>query len=76
MFYNVLLTVLLSLGLIGSANAQTYWLNIVIADQSMSLPVSSNEKCSEAIIRYVQQQQHGSISCDVMPLPASVNTGQ
>jgi len=76
MFYKALLTGLLSLALFGAANAQTYWLNIVIDDESMSLPVSSNEKCSEAIIRYVQQQQHGSISCDVMPLPASVNKDQ
>ena len=76
MFYKVLLTGLLSLGLFGSASAQTYWLNIVIGDQYMSLPVSSNEKCSEAIVRYVQQQFHDSISCDVMPLPATVNTGK
>jgi len=54
MFYKALLTGLLSLALFGAANAQTYWLNIVIDDESMSLPVSSNEKCSEAIIRYVQ----------------------
>lgn len=74
MFYKVFLTGLLSLVMLGAANAQTYWLNIVIDDQYMSLPVSSNEKCSEAIVRYVQQQQYGSISCDVMPLPGSVNT--
>lgn len=76
MFYKAILTGLLSLGMLGAAHAQTYWLNIVIDDQYMSLPVSSNEKCSEAIVRYVQQQQHGSISCDVMPLPGSVNTGK
>lgn len=76
MFYKVLLAGLLSLGLLGAANAQTYWLNIVVDDKYMSLPVSSNEKCSEAIVRYVQQQHHGSISCDVMPLPGSVNSGK
>jgi len=43
MFYKALLTGLLSLALFGAANAQTYWLNIVIDDESMSLPVSSNE---------------------------------
>jgi len=76
MFYKALLAGLLGLGLFGVANAQTYWLNIVVDDKYMSLPVSSNEKCSEAIVRYVQQQQHDSISCDVMPLPGSVNSGK
>jgi hypothetical protein len=76
MFYKVLFTGLLSLGLFASASAQTYWLNIVVDDESMSLPVSSNEMCSEAIVRYVQLQYHGSISCDVMPLPDAVNIGK
>lgn len=73
MFYKMLFSGLLSLVMFGAANAQTYWLNMVVDDQSMSIPVSSNEKCSEAIIRYVQQQLHDSISCDVMPLPNATN---
>lgn len=73
MFHKLLLTGILSLGMFGAASAQTYWLNLVIDNESMSLPVSSNEKCSEAIVRYVQQQLHGSISCDVEPLPDAVN---
>jgi len=76
MFHKMLLAGLLSLGLSGAVNAQTYWLNIVVDDKYMSLPVSSNEKCSEAIVRYVQQQQHDSISCDVVPLPGSVITSK
>ena len=60
---------------IGTANAQTYWLNMVESDQSMSLPVSSDEKCTEAVIQYVSSNLVNFVSCDVEPLPDAVNLG-
>mgnify|MGYP001822639990 CR=1 FL=1 len=58
-----------SLGLTGAVSAQTFWLNYITGDTQMSLPVSSEEKCTEAIFRYVQANSMGFISCDVEPLP-------
>ena len=60
---------LFNLSLIGSASAQTYWLNFITGDTQMSLPVSSEAKCTEAIVRYAQANLVGYISCDVEPLP-------
>ena len=69
MFKKLFLTYLLSLGLVGTAYSQTYWLNFITGDSQMSLPVSSEEKCTEAIVRYAQANLIGFISCDVEPLP-------
>ena len=71
MLKKLFLTFLLSLGLAGSAYSQTYFLNFITGDSQMSLPVSSEEKCTEAIVRYAQANLTGFISCDVEPLPAT-----
>ena len=68
LFYSVL-----NLFLAGAASAQTYWLNLVDNGNSMSLPVSSDEQCIEAVYRYVQSNLVDAISCDVEPLPDAVN---
>ena len=68
LFYSVL-----NLFLAGTASAQTYWLNLVDNGNSMSLPVSSDEQCTEAVYRYVQSNLVDAISCDVEPLPDAVN---
>jgi len=58
---------------IGTANAQTYWLNMVDNGQSMSLPVSSEERCTEAVNQFVRSNLVNFVSCDVKPLPDAVN---
>ena len=70
MFKHVLLVISLS---IGSVNAQTYWVNMVESGQSMSLPVSSEEQCTEAVNQYVRSNLVNFVSCDVQPLPDAVN---
>ncbi len=58
---------------IGTANAQTYWLNLVDNGQSMSLPVPTGEQCNEAVVQYVRSNLVNFVSCDVEPLPDAVN---
>lgn len=58
---------------IGTANAQTYWLNMVSDGQSMSLPVASDSQCSEAVNQFVRSNLVNFVSCDVKPLPDAVN---
>jgi len=66
---------------IGTANAQTFWLNIPAAysktDElyvpSMSFPVSSHDACSDAIVEYAKSNLVFYIGCDVKPLPDAVN---
>jgi len=70
MFKKFVLVFLLS---IGSANAQTYWLNMVKTGISMSLPVSTAEKCIEAVNQFVRSNLVNFVSCDVEPLPDAVN---
>jgi hypothetical protein len=70
MFYRLLLISLLSLGVFGSVSAQTYWLNVVTDDKEISIPTSSEQRCTEALFRYVQQQNSGCYSCDIEPLPS------
>ncbi len=76
MFYKAWLIALLSLGAISTVSAQTYWLNMVVDGDSISLATFSDEKCSEAVIRYVRSNLVNFVSCDVQPLPDAVNTGR
>lgn len=76
MLYKLLLTVFLNLGLLGTAAAQTYWLNMVTGGESMSLPVFSDSKCTEAVNGYVRSNLVNFVSCDVEPLPDAVNLGE
>lgn len=72
MLKKILFIILLNLSLIGTAYSHTYWLNYITGNSQMSLPVSSEEKCAEAIVRYVQANLGGFISCDIEPLPNSI----
>lgn len=76
MSYKMLLIGLLSFSLLGTASAQSYWLNMVTDGESMSLPVSSKESCSEAVIQYVRSNVVNFVSCDIEPLPDAVNIGK
>ena len=73
MFKNFLFFSVLSILTMASAHAQTYWLNVINSGESMSLPVSSDELCSQAVYRYVQSNLADAVSCDVQPLPDAVN---
>ena len=73
MFKKLLLIGLFSLLGTGTAYSQMYWLNFITGDSQMSLPVSSEEKCAEAIVRYAQANLVGFLSCDVEPLPATIS---
>lgn len=73
MFKNLLFFSVLTVLLVGTASAESYWVNIVDGGSSMSLPVDSNEQCTETVYRYVQSQLADAISCDVQPLPDAVN---
>jgi hypothetical protein len=68
LFFSVLSTLFTS-----ALSAQTYWVNMVDNGVSMSLPVSSDQLCSEAVYRYVQSNLVDAVSCDVMPLPDAIN---
>ena len=76
MFIKLLLFSVLNALLVGTLSAQTYWLNLVDNGKSMSLPVSTDEQCSQAVYRYVQSNLVHAVSCDVKPLPDAVNIGQ
>jgi len=67
---------LVSVLTIGSANAQPYWLNMVVNGESMSLPVSSDERCTKAVNQYVRSNLVNFVSCDVEPLRDAVNVSR
>jgi len=73
MFKKILLVSLLS---IGSVNAQPYWLNMVVNGESMSLPVSSESRCTMAVNDFVRSNLVNFVSCDVEPLRDAVNVSR
>jgi hypothetical protein len=75
MSYRILLIGLLNIGLFANASAQPYWLNMVTNGESMSLPVSSSQSCSDAVMQYVRSNIVNFVSCDIEPLPDAVNIG-
>ena len=64
---------LLTIGSLSTASASPYWVNIVMGDASMSIPVTTDSRCTEAVMRYAQSSVGGYISCDVKPLPDGVD---
>ena len=73
MLYKLLFIGFIYLGILGNASAQSFWLNMVSDGESMSLPVQSGAKCTEAVISYVRSNIVSFVSCDVEPLHDAIN---